>query len=403
MALSLESKPLDDITVSDLQELIDDAIPEGRTIDYKSTLPSTSERDKFYFAADITALANSAGGYIIYGMEENNGVASNVVGQEDVVPDKLELGLQGVLRARVVPRLVLRKPRFVALQSGGYALVIYVQRSWTGPHAVVVQSDDRNRFAFYARHTNGNYEMDIEQVRAAFVGSEMAATRVRNFRAERIAHIAAGETPVPLPEGPLVTLHLVPLNAFDLETRYDLTNLWEDDTRDFAWPLGYVQSGLHHRLNLDGFLVSYMPERKRPSAAESYLQVYRTGVLETAWRLPLKRDEGREIESLSFENLIVEALGRYLHLLRLLEVQIPVVLLVTIINVRGYSLSVHSWSGLEPESFDRDILFLPETIITDYDVEAGDLLRDTLTTLWNAVNIKTPPYYKDGKWMGAQA
>jgi hypothetical protein len=37
-------KPLDHITEADLQALISDAVPEGRTIEYKRALPGNSEK-----------------------------------------------------------------------------------------------------------------------------------------------------------------------------------------------------------------------------------------------------------------------------------------------------------------------------------------------------------------------
>jgi predicted HTH transcriptional regulator len=64
-------KPLDHITEADLQALISDAVPEGRTIEYKRALPGNSDGEKKEFLADISSFANTSGGDLIYGMDES--------------------------------------------------------------------------------------------------------------------------------------------------------------------------------------------------------------------------------------------------------------------------------------------------------------------------------------------
>jgi predicted HTH transcriptional regulator len=58
--------------LADLQKLISDGIAESLTLDYKAS-PSlgkdSKQRDEL--CKDVTAFANSAGGQIVYGLEEN--------------------------------------------------------------------------------------------------------------------------------------------------------------------------------------------------------------------------------------------------------------------------------------------------------------------------------------------
>jgi predicted HTH transcriptional regulator len=60
---------------TDLQNLIDEALPESLTLDYKASpaLNKTSD-GRTELVKDVTAFANSAGGQIIYGIPEKNGV-----------------------------------------------------------------------------------------------------------------------------------------------------------------------------------------------------------------------------------------------------------------------------------------------------------------------------------------
>lgn len=57
-------------SLSDLQSLISDGVEEGTQLDYKSAIDKTSEKWKSEIAKDVSAMANSNGGVIIYGVKE---------------------------------------------------------------------------------------------------------------------------------------------------------------------------------------------------------------------------------------------------------------------------------------------------------------------------------------------
>lgn len=57
-------------TLLDLQSLITDGVEEGTQLDYKSEIDKTKEKWKSEIAKDVSAMANSNGGVIIYGIKE---------------------------------------------------------------------------------------------------------------------------------------------------------------------------------------------------------------------------------------------------------------------------------------------------------------------------------------------
>jgi predicted HTH transcriptional regulator len=73
-------RPLNEVDEADLAALINNAVAEGRTIDYKRELPGTSDGAKKEFLADASSFANTSGGDLIFGMEENEGVPTRVIG-----------------------------------------------------------------------------------------------------------------------------------------------------------------------------------------------------------------------------------------------------------------------------------------------------------------------------------
>ncbi|GAJ18756.1 unnamed protein product, partial [marine sediment metagenome] len=65
------AKNVNEITKDDLQALIDNSVLEGKTIEYKQSLPGNSDSDKKEFLADICSFSNTSGGDLIYGITED--------------------------------------------------------------------------------------------------------------------------------------------------------------------------------------------------------------------------------------------------------------------------------------------------------------------------------------------
>jgi len=65
---------LEKISQADLQNLIDNAVAEGRTIEYKQALPGGTDSEKKEFLADVSSFANTAGGDLLFGISEDKGV-----------------------------------------------------------------------------------------------------------------------------------------------------------------------------------------------------------------------------------------------------------------------------------------------------------------------------------------
>jgi predicted HTH transcriptional regulator len=66
---------LDLKTRADLERLIDEKLTESLTLEYKASPALNRNNDgRMELVKDVTAFANSAGGQIIYGIPEKNGV-----------------------------------------------------------------------------------------------------------------------------------------------------------------------------------------------------------------------------------------------------------------------------------------------------------------------------------------
>src|SRR6266516_873614 len=109
-------KPIDSITEQDIQELIDTQIDaqksERKTVEYKQAFPSGADNDKKEFLADVSAFANTAGGNVLFGIAERDGIPVKITGIKVADAVAYKLRLDSMIRARTapsLPRLQLRQ------------------------------------------------------------------------------------------------------------------------------------------------------------------------------------------------------------------------------------------------------------------------------------------------------
>src|SRR5690242_8893342 len=62
---------IEQVQHADLMTLVSDLVPEAFDLDYKSEMYGLTDRDKRDAATDVAALANTAGGLLILGIEED--------------------------------------------------------------------------------------------------------------------------------------------------------------------------------------------------------------------------------------------------------------------------------------------------------------------------------------------
>jgi Putative DNA-binding domain len=222
--MSLSNKPLEAIDEPDLQALIDNEVREKKDIDYKVSLPNNTYDSKKEFLADISSFANTSGGHLVLGMREEAGVPVELCGLQRINVDAEVARLDNLLRDGIKPRLYTAPIHPVSLHTQGVAIVIRIPKSWAVPHVV----DYQGHWRFYSRNSSGKYPLDIGQVRTAFALTETIGERIRNFRAERLGRIVAGETPVLLEGHARTVLHIVPIGAFDPAVRFHVAGLATD-------------------------------------------------------------------------------------------------------------------------------------------------------------------------------
>src|SRR6266581_1300599 len=389
-------KPLEDIAEADLIALIDAHTPELRTLEYKQCLPGTADDKRKEFLADASSFANCVGGHLIYGIRAEAGVPVELVGiPED--GDASILRLENMIRDGIARRMLVHSAA-IKLANSRTAIVMRIPKSLAPLHMVTFGGTSR----FFSRTSNGKYQLDVEEIRAGFLGSEIAAERIRNFRLDRVSRIRAGETPIPLQVGPCTALHILPLTAFGASTRYDVTALKR--TANIYLTLAPLFQNMvnNSRINFDG-LCMYDVAGKQPSAG--FLQLYKTGIIETVDTHLIsaaeKYGKGKFIGSLAFERGMFQSLRNYLSVLKSLGVDPPLMLTLSLTDVRGYTMIARDYASFLDGGvpFDRDVLLPQEVLMDSYAADLTVVMKPLLDEVWNAAGFDGSVYYKDGRWV----
>ncbi|MEY2510131.1 MAG: hypothetical protein QOE26_894 [Verrucomicrobiota bacterium] len=114
----LLGKKIEELTEDDLRGLVAAQTLEGLRLDFKRELPAGSFEAVREFLADVSSFANTDGGHLVYGVEEDGGAATEISGVVDVDRDATKLRLIESIRSGIAPRLDGVIMSHVALADG---------------------------------------------------------------------------------------------------------------------------------------------------------------------------------------------------------------------------------------------------------------------------------------------
>jgi hypothetical protein len=381
--------PLNQIEEKHLQALIESEAVESRSIEYKRTTYGNAHADYSEFLADVSSFANTGGGDLVLGMDAENGIPTAIPALT-MPMDSEVLRLEQVARGGLQPRIANLSPHVVPIQKGGNVLIIRVPRSYHAPHRIIRQNSNR----FWARSAAGKYEPDVNELRTLFNAGPQLADRIRDFRIDRIAKIAAGQAPVQLMNRGILVLHIVPLSAFDINSSLPLDQIRRDH-RSFA-PMGSsIANGA--RINFDGVLKTSNADSQAVQH-RAYVQVYRSGIVESV-HSTLKAETTSIIPLL--DDSIIREVMRSLNDLAAIGMEPPHALLVSLIGVANARNNLDRGGQWFPElgdHLDRDQYNFDEVIFETVPAnatECAEIVRPILDQMANAGGRATSPIFDE--------
>lgn len=362
-----------------MQALIDNQVFENRELEYKDysfvggKLPD-KQKDKFM--KEIAAFANTNGGTIILGMQED----------ENRLPTKLSgagMGLgdfdgwlssfKQMVLSRIRPHLHGIECVPVELEDNNIAIVISIPKSYARPHSYW----DGNKDEFFMRHVNGIMYMDIDDLRKEFLYTNGLQDKIREFRRERISLILTNECVGDLGNLAKLVIHIIPEWSFELGNIVDLKQLYMNSS---VHPLS--GSSWNYRYNADGYcifgasrLLHYIP---------TYTQFFHNGIIEATEVRSISGYREKEVYDWSaLQGQLMRVITDYGSHLEMLSVPKPWHISATLLNAKGYVTST-GWDMSAP--IDRDIVNSLEGICTE-DSPMQDALKVVFNSLSNAFGI----------------
>ena len=258
----------------------------------------------------------------------------------------------------------------------------------------------KTRSPFYARNSAGKFELDVVQIRDAFLQNGAISERLNQFRQERINLLLEDAPAGRLTSGPILLIHTMPLSG--LRSPYQVESLTASQQRELLYPPDGVRLG--YRFNFDGYQTyAHMPGDNATLLA--YTQVFRNGFIEYATSCGAPPDEApAEVWSDTLVNELVSVTRNHMQFYEALGIAPPFYIVISLLRVAGYTLSqprlVVGFSHRHIQHpFDRDQLLLPELFIDTYDHALEPALKPSFDMIWQAVGIPhCPRYDAEGKW-----
>lgn len=387
-------KPIASIAAAEIDALFASQIPEGRTLEYKRDLPGNTDADKREFLADVSSFANTAGGDLIFGIQESGGIPTGIHGIGAVDLDAEQMRIDSIVLAGIEPRVRFRL-HLITASNGERVLLLRVEQSWEAPHRVVFKQHDR----FYARSSAGKYALDTGELRQAFARGAGLAESIARFRDERLISISAGRAPIALDGPGALVLHLIPLEAIASTPRHTVATLTsvQGDLRPIS------SNGWSNRITLNGF----MTYTRAGATALSYTHLYRNGTIEAVDAYIVNRVHNgvRHLPSIAFEKRLIESTHQYLTAQQKLGIAPPIFCCLSFVGARGLTLglSAHFLDLGDRTPLVDDIVAIPEAVLASYGESTSQFLRGPIDMVWNAFGFDASPNFNDaGVWQARE-
>lgn len=369
------------ITKQQLQDLIDNRIFENKELEYKDysfTDGKISDKQKDKFMKEIAAFANTNGGTIIIGMQEDENRLPIKLSGAGLSIKEFDIWLSSfrqLVLSRIRPHLHGIECIPIELGESNIAIVIYVPKSYARPHSFW----DGNKDEFFMRYANGITYMDIDDLRKEFLYGNSIQDKIRQFRRDRISMIASSECIGNLGNRAKIVFHIIPEWSFELGNR---VNLMELKNNTSFRPISGSSWG--YRYNADGYYI-YRDDNETKLIKE-YTQIFHNGIIEAAEiRLMSTHGEKQVYEWSQMQSACIEALIKYGDIMERLHIPKPWHILAAIISAKGY-VANYGWGELSLP-IERDLVYSLDGVCTE-DIQMKTALKPVFDSLSNAFGFE---------------
>lgn len=393
-------KKIDDISIEDINSLIENSVCENKNLDYKRELHITNDSDKKEFLADISSFANSTGGDIIFGIEEDSieKIPINIVGIPYDNDDSLIRKLEDFIRQSIQPIILNIEYKVIGLKQNTCILIIRIPQSLIGPHRVEYKGHNK----FFTRNNKGKYQMDVNELRIAFNSGLDLEKRIEDYKFNRYYEILSNKYNKLISNMPIFTIHYIPLSSLNGNLHLSINQIKEELENTKSTALGY---GYSKRITIDGVAIEYKENEK------SSFAIYKNnGIIEKATTNFFKK--GYIVQSIS-PPPIIDFINGYQILEKVitdynevkqyytnLGINTPIIISCSLLNSQDFTIPTRDWYNILGK-IDREILCINNLYIEDFNITTEEILKPIFDSIWNACGYsKCIAYDKNGKYIG---
>lgn len=390
----LLGKRVDTLNAADINRLVDNKVQESKLLDYKMDLRLGQDKDKKEFLYDITSMANTEGGCLVYGVEEskdekgqNTGTPEAIVGITIDNYDKLVQQVEDIIKGNTDPGISsIGLNRLVV--EGKNILIIGISKSFGLP--VMVTFNETNKF--YRRRNSGKYAVDVYELNQMFMQNLVLKENAEKFRKERIDKVRSLKVFPNLSVKYSFFIHIIPF-SFQNEQILDLTKADQMKLSQLMKPMKV--SGWDTMFNVDGFATW---SNIRTPQIICYDQLFRNGIYEVYTSILFEEKDlnnGKTIAVMYGDTFIPEVVKKIqdsLEVLNKFEIEPPFLISITMLGMQGaviYSYNGYSWG----RPFLVNEIYLPQIVMPAYEANIYNLLRPIFDIIWQSVSEKQSPTY----------
>lgn len=282
------TKHVSQLTYSDIEDLVNVRQErEGYHLDYKGEF-SNLDKAKKELAKDVSAFANTGGGYLIIGVDKKY----NIVGVDKVVQNKdIDEWINQTVNSNIEPQVFYYDPKLIHIAGGEKVLVvIHIPESTRKPHIVTEWNNYHIRLNDSSKTANHNQIRDMFEFSKNRTDEFNDFLKKRNLYDEDSEIFGINKHSIKLySEVPAETTRPKPIILFSLIPKFpkeEKIHLPIDEFKNWlinnssgyyphpAMDLYYV--GYDYDLMLDGILIKHTKNRE----VNSYFEILNNGYVE---------------------------------------------------------------------------------------------------------------------------
>lgn len=286
------TKHVSELTYSDIDDLVNVRQErEGYHLDFKGELGNHPDKARKELAKDISAFANTSGGYLIIGVDKNH----KITGVDKIIQNKaIDEWLNQILSSNVEPQVFYFDPKVIPIpDSEKIILVIHIPESTKKPHIVTEWNNYHIRINDSSKSANHNQIRDMFEFSKNRTDEFLDFLKKKNLADENSPDFGANQNSKQLlSEVPTKLMRPTPLIIFSLFPKYPNEEKINKSFSEFhTWlqqnSKGYEPCSSHslfyghydYDLRLDGVVLKNM----RGDKVSSYFEVLNNGYVEAGF------------------------------------------------------------------------------------------------------------------------